>query len=213
MTMIKQHKKMIILTSIVTLLPILIGLLLWNKLPDSLATHFNLDNQPNGYSSKAFAVLGLPFFLFAIHLICIIATSMDPKAKSINPKIFRITLCICPLISIWVCCTMYAYSLGYLLNINLLSGVIMGIFYVILGNFIPTVKPNYTIGFRIPWALNDSDNWYHTHRFAGKCLVISGILMIVTSPFQNLWVVLVLVLVPCVLTVAYSYLYYRKKIS
>lgn len=213
MTMIKQHKKMIILTSIVTLLPILIGLLLWNKLPDSLATHFNLDNQPNGYSSKAFAVFGLPFFLFAIHLICVIATSMDPKAKSINPKIFRIILCICPLISIWVCCTMYAYSLGYLFNINLLSGIIMGIFYVILGNFIPTVKPNYTIGFRIPWALNDSDNWYHTHRFSGKCLVISGILMIVTSPFQNLWVVLVLVLVPCLLTVAYSYLYYRKKFS
>ena len=38
--MIRQHKKMILLTSIATLLPILIGLLLWKQLPDSVATHF-----------------------------------------------------------------------------------------------------------------------------------------------------------------------------
>ncbi len=53
-----------------------------------------------------------------------------------------------------------------------LSGLLVGILYLILGNFIPKVKPNYSIGFRIPWALNDSDNWYHTHRFGGKCMVI-----------------------------------------
>ena len=52
--MIRQHKKMILLTSIVTLLPIFIGLFLWKQLPDTVATHFGTDNQPNGYSSKEF---------------------------------------------------------------------------------------------------------------------------------------------------------------
>lgn len=58
--MIRQHKKMILLTSIATLLPILIGLLLWKQLPDSVATHWSTGNEPDGYSSKAFAVFGLP---------------------------------------------------------------------------------------------------------------------------------------------------------
>ena len=47
--MIRQHKKMILLTSIITLFPIFIGLLLWNQLPDSLATHWGINNEPNGY--------------------------------------------------------------------------------------------------------------------------------------------------------------------
>ena len=58
--MIRQHKKMILLTSIATLLPILIGLLLWKQLPDSVATHWSAGNEPDGYSSKVFAVFGLP---------------------------------------------------------------------------------------------------------------------------------------------------------
>ena len=57
--MIRQHKKMILLTSIITLFPIFIGLLLWNQLPDSLATHWGINNEPNGYASKTFAVFGL----------------------------------------------------------------------------------------------------------------------------------------------------------
>ena len=64
--------------------------------------------------------------------------------------------------------------------------------------------------FNFPWALNDSDNWYHTHRFGGKCMVIGGIAMIVTSPFQNVWIFLALVIVPCILPVVYSYMFYRK---
>lgn len=66
--MIKQNKKMIILTSIVTLLPIVIGLLLWNQLPQSIATHFNFNGQPNGYSSKNFTVFVLPLILLISHL-------------------------------------------------------------------------------------------------------------------------------------------------
>lgn len=69
--MIRQNKKLLLLTSVITLLPVFIGLFLWNQLPDSVATHFGLDNQPDGYSSKAFAVFGLPLILLAVHLVCV----------------------------------------------------------------------------------------------------------------------------------------------
>ena len=188
--MIKQHKKMLILTSVITLLPIFIGLLLWRQLPASVATHFGVDNQPDGYCSKAFAVFGLPVMLLFFHLICIVATNIDPKRKNISKKVFHVVMWICPVISLVNCNILYVYNLGYKLNIGFVCG--------------------YSIGFRIPWALNDSDNWYHTHRFGGKCMVIGGIAMIVTSPFQNVWIFLALVIVPCILPVVYSYMFYRK---
>lgn len=208
--MIKQHKKMLILTSVITLLPIFIGLLLWRQLPASVATHFEVDNQPDGYCSKAFAVFGLPVMMLFFHFICIVATNIDPKRKNISKKVFRVVMWICPVISLVNCNILYVYNWGYKLNIGFVCGLLVGILYLILGNFIPKVKPNYSIGFRIPWALNDSDNWYHTHRFGGKCMVIGGIAMIVTSPFQNVWIFLALVIVPCILPVVYSYMFYRK---
>ena len=211
--MIRQHKKMILLTSIVTLLPIFIGLLLWKQLPDTVATHFGTDNQPNGYSSKAFAVFGLPAMLLFFHLLCMIFTSMDPKAKNINKKIFQVVLWICPLTSLFVCSTIYMYNAGYQLNVQYLCAILVGILYLILGNFIPKTKPNYSIGFRVPWALYDSDNWYHTHRFGGKCMVAGGIAMIVTLPFQNIWLFLALAFIPAILPGIYSYLYYRKTLK
>lgn len=208
--MIKQHKKMLILTSVITLLPIFIGLLLWRQLPASVATNFGVDNQPDGYCSKAFAVFGLPVMMLFFHFICIVATNIDPKRKNISKKVFRVVMWICPVISLVNCNILYVYNWGYKLNIGFVCGLLVGILYLILGNFIPKVKPNYSIGFRIPWALNDSDNWYHTHRFGGKCMVIGGIAMIVTSPFQNVWIFLALVIVPCILPVVYSYMFYRK---
>lgn len=72
---------MILLTSIITLFPIFIGLLLWNQLPDSLATHWGINNGPNGYASKTFAVFGLPLIMLLGHAVSVIAMNIDPKVK------------------------------------------------------------------------------------------------------------------------------------
>lgn len=210
--MIKENKKMIIFTSIVTLLPIVIGLLLWNQLPQSIATHFNFNGQPNGYSSKEFMVFGLPLIILIIHLFCVIVINIDPKSKNINNKIYKIIVWICPFVSILVCSCIYGYNLGFIVNISFLTELMVGILYVALGNYLPTVKQNYTIGIRVSWTLDDPDNWYHTHRFCGKCMVIGGVLLIVLSPFMNMFFFFIFALVPVVLPIIYSYLYYRKKI-
>lgn len=208
--MIQKNKKMIAVTSVVTLLPVFIGLCLWNRLPDMIAIHFGMNNQPNEYSPKIFAVVGLPATLLIVHFFCIITTSIDPKVKNINQKILRVILWICPITSLFVCSGIYGYSLGYPISADFMVSGLLGMLYLVLGNFIPTVRPNHTVGFRIPWTMNDSDNWYHTHRFAGKCMVIGGILAILTMPFHSTKLILTLLVVPGLLPVVYSYLYYRK---
>ena len=98
MKMIKENKKKLILTSIVILLPIIIGLILWNKLPDKLPTHWNAEGVVDGWSSKMFAVIGLPGFLFAIHWVCVLASSADPKKQNIEGKVLNIVFWVCPII-------------------------------------------------------------------------------------------------------------------
>ena len=67
--MLKANKKTLIIASIITVLPILIGIMLWNRLPDPMATHFGMDNEADGFSSKAFAVFGIPLCLLALEWI------------------------------------------------------------------------------------------------------------------------------------------------
>lgn len=83
------------------------------------------------------------------------------------------------LFSLGVCDTIYVYNLGYQLDI----GFLIGVLYLILGNFILKVKLNYRIGIRVPWELCDYENWYHTHRFGGKWMVAGGSVLITIAPF------------------------------
>ena len=78
-------KRTLVITSIVTVLPMLIGVILWNQLPDTMATHFGSDGTPNGWSSKWFAVFGLPVFLVIVNILCTLITETDPR-RSRYPK-------------------------------------------------------------------------------------------------------------------------------
>lgn len=209
--MIKKHLKTIIITSVLTLSPMIVGLIMWNKLPMEIPTHFNINNEPDSYSSKAFAVFGLPLFMLAMHLVCIFATKLDPKHNNISDKVFNLVLYIVPAVSLLMCTMIYPVALGKEIKVGLITMLFMGLIFVIIGNYLPKCKQTYTIGIKLPWTLDDSENWTKTHALAGKLWVVCGLVIIATSflesPFIFFPVVLVMVLVPTI----YSYMLYKKK--
>ncbi len=206
----EKHRKTFILTCILILLPILVGILLWDRLPDSMPTHFDSDGTPNGWSSKSFAVIGLPLFILLTHVICIAFTSNDPKYKNMGQKIFQIILWICPVVSILCCLPTYSSALGYDLNISRYMVIFLSLVFIIVGNYMPKCRQNYTIGIKLPWTLNDEENWNHTHRMAGYLWVICGILMFVNAFLYREWLMSILLLVMMLAPVLYSFLYYLK---
>ena len=177
----KDLKKTLILTGVITLLPILIGIYYWDRLPDPMATHFGLNNQADGFSSKRFAVFGLPLILLLIEGICVFAISWDPKKRNISPKISSLTLWIVPVVSLLANITMYSYNLGYPVDFAMISGLVLGLVFILTGNYLPKARQNYTIGIRLPWTLANEENWNRTHRLAGYLWMAAGILMVIAS--------------------------------
>ena len=111
--MIKKYLKTLIITSIMDLSPIIIGIILWDRLPDKIATHFGVDNTPDGWSSKAVAVFGLPVVLFALEWLCMLATKLDPKYRNIDDSVMmKIVLWMMPCLSIMMSTITYTYALG-----------------------------------------------------------------------------------------------------
>lgn len=202
--MLKANRKTLIITSIVTILPMLIGVICWNRLPDVMATHFGLNNEANGFSSKAFAVFGLPAFLLALLWVGAFVTSRDPKKQNISPKVFSLTLWIVPVLSLFVAAIMYPINLGYKMDVIFFAELLLGLLFIIIGNYLPKARQNYTIGIKIPWTLANEENWNRTHRLAGYLWMIFGILMIligVTRFVPAAWligIILMTVLVPCI---------------
>ena len=177
--MMKANKKTLIITSIVTILPVLIGIICWNRLPDVMATHFGFNNEANGFSSKAFAVFGLPLILLAVLWVGAFVTAHDPKRQNISPKMFSLMLWIAPVISLVAATTIYPVNLGYELDIAFFSELLVGLMFIIIGNYLPKARQNYTIGIKIPWTLANEENWNRTHRLAGYLWMICGILIVV----------------------------------
>lgn len=212
--MSSKNKKTLILTSIVILLPILIGILLWNKLPDAMAVHFNFDNEADGYREKWFAVIIAPFILLAVHLIMAMIIAADPRKKNISSKVYGINIWILPSLSLALAAVIYIYNLGIHFNISLFLGIFLGITYIILGNYMPKTRQNYTIGCLLPWTYANEENWNKTNRLAGVINIIIGILVIINAAmgmFDIFYSLLVAVLIGSLIPLGYSYFLHVKK--
>lgn len=208
--MIRKNKTTIIITSILTVLPIVVGLILWNDLPERIAIHFGVDNSPNGWASRGFAVFGLPITILAIYWLGIIAVEFDSKKKNISGKILRFIFWIFPIISLTISVVTYAFAMGAELNIGLICKLLIGILFIGIGNYLPKCKPNKTVGIRWKYTLNDHEIWRKTHRVAGFSFTVCGVLMLVTAFLNTVWLFISCLILSGTVPYAYSYINYKK---
>ena len=210
--MLKKNKWGMILSSAVILLPLAVGLLLWDKLPEQLPFHWNAAGEVDGWIRKSWGVFLMSPILLIFHWLCVLITGLDPKNKEKNEKAQKLVIWIIPVLSLLVNGMVYATALGREVNVASLMPGLMGVLLVVLGNILPKCSRNSTIGIKIPWTLNSDENWYATHRLAGKIWIAGGLCIVATAwlPF-SLWIMLpvtaAMVLIPCI----YSYWFYKTK--
>lgn len=210
--MIKKNIKTLLLTSVVVLLPMLAGVILWDKLPDSVPIHFGPNGEPDDYAGRGVAVFVMPLVLLAFHWLCTLTTAADPKNKNIDKKALGLVLWICPMISLLVNGVIYTTALGIAINILMIFGLFFGCLFVVIGNYLPKCRQSYTLGIKLPWTLSDEDNWNRTHRFAGRLWIVGGLLTIVTAFLDDafIFVFFGLVLLMVIIPTIYSYRLYKK---
>ncbi|MBP3330936.1 MAG: SdpI family protein [Clostridia bacterium] len=209
--MIKKNKVQLIITSVAILLPVVIGLIIWDELPAEIATHWGTSGEADSFSSKAFAVFGFPLILLAFHWLCIIVTTkLDPKSKDISKKMMSLVLWIIPAISLVMSTVTYLVALGKEIRVVFIVTVFMGIMFIIIGNYLPKCRQSYTMGIKLPWTLKSEDNWNKTHRFSGVLWVIGGVVILATAILESIIVFFSVVLLMVILPTVYSYLHYKR---
>ena len=209
-----KNKFTIIITSIIVLIPMLVGVAFWDALPEQVAIHWGASGEPDGWCTKAFAVYALPLIMLALHWACLFATRFDKKNRNQNPKMMNITYWLAPAVS-WVANGMtYADALGKDIDVIRLLPIIMGALFLLIGNYLPKCTPNRTVGIRIKWTLADEENWNATHRFGGKVWFIGAIVILASSLLPakiSVCAMIAATLAMALAPIVYSYCFYKKK--
>ncbi len=209
--MMKNRKSYTIFTTVVCLLPVAVGLILWTQLPDQIVSHFTADGTVNGLSSKSFMVFGMPVFLAIVHLACLLFVEADPRSDGISSRLRGIIYWICPSVSLLVCLSCYAVSLGADLNIGAMTCGFLGILFIIIGNYLSKCRRNYTVGIKLPWTLDNDENWDRTHRIGARCFILGGIFFLCNIIIQKVWIIGLAIFIAAAIPIACSYVMYRRE--
>ena len=204
---IKINKKLVLFTSILILLPSLVGCVFWNQLPEEIPTHFNLLGQADGYNHKMSAIFGLPTLMLLMHWLLLFLMIKDPKSSNISSKIQLLIYWIIPFVSCLSMISIYGASLGYSMMSGILAQIFMGVIMIVIGNYLPKTRRNYIIGIRLPWTLENDENWSKTHRLAGKIWVLGGLLLFLNAFVQLYvyWVFFLTLFFVVIIPSVYSY--------
>ena len=212
--MIKTYKWTIILTSVVILLPMLLGLFGGSILPDKIVDYWGLDHTDGWAFASIFLVL--PPVMLLVHWFCIIFTAIMDKNNPNGKRIFKLMLWTVPAITLASCGIFLAIAFTETVNIFALCSLAFGIGMLLLGNYMPKITRNRTMGIKTRLTLANDDNWYATHRVAGKAFFIGGLVMLVNMllPMQVQYLVALVVLLVCVaLPMVYSHRFYKKQLA
>ncbi|WP_455679648.1 SdpI family protein [Streptococcus sp.] len=208
----KIKKKQLLSTIFVIILPALIGAFFWKALPEQVPTHFGIDGQADGYSSKLFTLLVFPILFVLFQIIALASLEKESVKVTVPAKMRKLYAWIIPALSLIVQGSIYANALGWVKSSPTLVTAFLGIIFIVLGNYLPKTHRNHTIGIRIPWTLSDDKNWHKTHRMAGKLWVLGGLLILLESFVQVAmpYVIGVVIAIMIIAPMIYSFLLSRK---
>ena len=146
-----------------------------------------------------------------IHLFCVCVTLNDPQKKDIGRMMLAVIFWIVPVISIVSNGSILAYALGMQIDMTMIVSIMMGILFIVLGNYMSKNQQNYTVGIKIPWTLSSEENWNKTHRIASKLWVVAGIVFIANIFLRSAEIILVVIACTVLIPVIYSFILYKRE--
>jgi len=212
--------KFTIKTEIVPILLIILAIAasfyFYANFPDQVATHWNFAGQPDAYSSKAFGAFFFPGLIIGLYLLFLVLPKIDPKKDRYTEfaKTYHIFKGILMFFFVAIYFIASLAGIGYDVKMNLVMPLIVGLLFILLGNYMGKIKPNWFMGIRNPWTLSSDLVWNKTHRLGGKLFIIVGLLFLLSSFFTSnllaIWIMALVILI-LIITFVYSYLLYRKE--
>ena len=211
------------ITSIIVLTLIAIalvaGLALWNQLPDQMASHWNANDQVDGYISRFWGVFLMPLITLGMFVLFLVVPGIDPLKANIAQfrEAFNMFIALMVAFMLYVHGLTLAWSLGYQ-DFKMSAAMLpfMGILFIAIGYLLRQAKRNFFIGIRTPWTLSSDTVWDKTHRLGSVLFMVSGAFAIIGGFFGGMtavWLMFVPLIGSSLFLIIYSYILYRSEVK
>lgn len=207
---IKFKKESVISVIISILLFALVNLLFYKKMPETLPTHWGFNNKIDGYSSKFTTLITTPLLLIFLNIFSCFMLDNDPKNKDKNNFVITIGKATIPLVMLITFVISVFYGLGKKINVMVIISIFVGFLLILIGNYLPKTKRNYTVGIKLPWTLNSDENWNKTHRLAGYFFILGGIFFLFTPFIGNEYLIFLTIMIIGIIPAIYSFYLYKN---
>lgn len=207
---IKFKKESVISVIISILLFALVNLLFYKKMPETLPTHWGFNNKIDGYSSKFTALITTPLLLIFLNIFSCFMLDNDPKNKDKNNFVITIGKATIPLVMLITFVISVFYGLGKKINVMVIISIFVDFLLILIGNYLPKTKRNYTVGIKLPWTLNSDENWNKTHRLAGYFFILGGIFFLLTPFIGNEYLIFLTFMIIGIIPAIYSFYLYKN---
>lgn len=206
-----------ILVLILIAAAVIAGTLLWNQLPEQMASHWNVNDQVDGYMSKFWGVFLMPLISIGMLLLFLIIPNIDPLKANIAQfrETFNIFIALIVAFMLYIHGLTLTWSLGYQgFQMSAAMLPFMGVLFIAVGHMLRRAKRNFFIGIRTPWTLSSDSVWDKTHQLGSILFMLSGAFAIAGSFFGGriaFWLIFVPLIGSTLFLVIYSYVLYRNE--
>ncbi len=195
----------------------LVGILLWNQLPEQMASHWDVNDQVNGYMPKFWGLFLMPLVTLGMLVLFLVIPEIDPLKANIAQfrEAFNLFIALIIGFMIYVHGLTLAWSLGYH-NFKMSTAMLpfMGLLFIAIGFMLRKAKRNFFIGIRTPWTLSSDRVWDETHRLGAILFMASGVLAVIGGFFGGMvafWMLFVPLIGSTLFLLVYSYVLYRRE--
>lgn len=188
----------------------------FNNFPEMVPTHWNMNGEVDGWSNRTVAAFVLPSIILGTYLLFLVLPMIDPKKERYGQfsrvyQVFKNAI-------IFFMVAMYFISsfsaLGYNVSVQFWIPFLVGMLFVLLGNYMAKIKMNWFVGIKTPWTLSSEKVWNKTHRFGGKIFILGGLIIAFMNVFPSAWrlpIFIVNILVMTLGVFLYSYIIFIQE--
>ena len=187
----------------------------WGSAPSRIPGHWNIAGPVDRWGGRFEGLLAIPLLTLALYVVMLVLPRLDPGRANYDTfagpyatlrlGIVVLMAGVYALVILWV--------RGERVSIGVWMPLLLGALFVVIGNLLGKVRPNWFVGIRTPWTLSRKLAWSRTHRAGGWVFILMGMLMMACAALQAAWafVTMIAVGVAGVLgLVIYSYLLWRR---
>jgi len=196
---------------------VLMSVAVYSRLPETIAVHWDLNGNPNGWMSRPIGAFFLPVFLLAIGGLLRFVPHIDPREENYRrfSGTYETIIVSVLLLLLATHGITLAIALGHRVPVGRFVPALVGALFIVIGNVMPRTRSNWWFGIRTPWTLSSDRVWTRTHRLAGYLMIAAGVVMIVGAlllpPALGAPLMLGAVAAAVVAPAVYSYLTWRRE--